>query len=35
MLDATLVSFGAPKRAPREQVVRWFKRRLGAVADVR
>lgn len=32
-LDATLVAHGAPKRAPREQVVRWFKRRPGAVAD--
>jgi len=33
-LDATLVAHGAPPRAPREQVVRWFKRRpeAGAVA---
>lgn len=28
-LDATLVAHGAPARAPREQVVRWFKRRPG------
>ncbi|MCW5611377.1 MAG: indolepyruvate oxidoreductase subunit beta family protein [Rubrivivax sp.] len=34
-LDATLVAFGAPKRPPREQVVRWFKRRPAAAAPVR
>jgi len=28
-LDATLVAHGAPPRPPREQVVRWFKRRPG------
>ncbi len=31
-LDATLRAHGAPARAPREQVVRWFKRRPGAAA---
>ncbi|MBX3601917.1 MAG: indolepyruvate oxidoreductase subunit beta family protein [Rubrivivax sp.] len=34
-LDATLVAFGAPKRPPREQVVRWFRRRPEAAAPVR
>jgi indolepyruvate ferredoxin oxidoreductase, beta subunit len=29
-LDRTLVAHGAPPRAPREQVVRWFKRRPAA-----
>ena len=31
-LDAALLSHGAPARAPREQVIRWFKRRPQAPA---
>jgi indolepyruvate ferredoxin oxidoreductase beta subunit len=31
-LDATLVAHGAPKRAPREQTVRFYKRRPTATA---
>lgn len=31
-LDATLLAHGAPARPPREQVVRWFKRRPAAAA---
>lgn len=34
-LDATLAAHGAPKRPPREQVVRWFKRRPEAAAPLR
>ncbi len=34
-LDETMASFGAPKRPPREQVVRWFKRRPDAVTGLR
>lgn len=34
-LDETMTSFGAPKRPPREQVVRWFKRRPDALSDLR
>jgi indolepyruvate ferredoxin oxidoreductase beta subunit len=29
-LDSSLVAHGAPPRAPREQVVRWYKRRPAA-----
>ena len=32
-LDATLIAHGAPARAPREQVVRWFKRRPAGEAQ--
>ncbi len=34
-LDATLLAHGAPARAPREQVVRWFKRKSAAAQATR